>query len=149
MIEAAQIAESEAGRTCGTCTLCCRLPEIDALSKPADTWCRHCTEGLGCAIYDERPKLCRDFLCLWMTDAGMAETWQPLRSRMLVYKQGPQLTVLVDPDHAGAWKAEPYFSELQNFAEAAEACGEYVILFAGDEVVKIEPAASAIIIEPA
>lgn len=131
--------QGNAGRSCGTCTLCCRLPEIAALDKSADEWCRHCSEGQGCAIYADRPQLCRDFLCRWMTDATVSEAWQPLRSKMLVYEQGPQLTVLVDPDHPDAWKAEPYFSDLQTWANVADGIGKYVILFCGDEVGKIEP----------
>uniref|UniRef100_UPI003100AFE0 hypothetical protein n=1 Tax=Neorhizobium sp. EC2-8 TaxID=3129230 RepID=UPI003100AFE0 len=132
-----------AARYCGTCTLCCRLPEISALDKPPDAWCRHCTEGQGCSIYADRPQLCRDFLCMWMTDSGVPEAWQPLRSKMLVYEQGPQLTILVDPDHPDVWKQEPYLSDLNAWAEAAQARGHYVILFSGDEVVKIEPGVTA------
>jgi hypothetical protein len=128
-------------RACGTCTLCCRLPEIEAFSKPADTWCEHCNQT-GCRIYETRPDLCRDFLCLWMT-RQVADHWQPQRSHMLVYAQGAQLTVLVDPDHPSAWRAQPYFSDLQDWAKGAEEAGRYVILFCGDEVVKIEPAGNA------
>ncbi|MDR6817826.1 hypothetical protein J2X76_003002 [Neorhizobium sp. 2083] len=138
-----KLEEKAAARSCGTCTLCCRLPEIAALDKPADTWCRHCTEGEGCAIYAARPKLCRDFLCRWMTDPDLSDDWQPFRSKMLVYDQGPQLTVLVDPDHPDVWKHKPYFSDLQAWAEAAEARGGYLILFCGDSVVKIEPGVTA------
>lgn len=113
------------------------------LDKPADAWCRHCLEGQGCAVYAARPQLCRDFLCLWMTDPGVPEAWQPLRSKMLVYQQGPQLTVLVDPDHPDIWKREPYFSDLNNWAETAGSRGDYVILFCNDSVVKIEPGVTA------
>ena len=59
---------------------------------------------------------------------------------MLAYAQGPQLTVLVDPDQPLVWKAEPYISDLRAWAETADASDGYVILFCGDEVVKIEPA---------
>ena len=130
-------AKDNMARSCGTCTLCCRLPEIEALSKPADAWCRHCT-GHSCAIYVDRPQLCRDFLCRWMTDPAMPDHWQPLRSHMLVYEQGPQVTVLVDPDHPDVWLQAPYSAELQRMAETAEERGDYVILFCGDEVKKIE-----------
>lgn len=126
-------------RACGTCTLCCRLPEIEAMSKPADEWCVHCT-GHGCAIYDDRPQLCRDFLCRWMTDPALPDTWRPLDSHMLIYEQGPQITVLVDPDHPEAWTAEPYISSLQEWADEGDAAGKYVILFCGEDVRKIEAA---------
>jgi hypothetical protein len=126
-----------AARSCGSCTLCCRLPEIESLSKPADTWCNHCT-GEACSIYPDRPQLCRDFLCSWMTDENLPDAWQPLTSHMLVYEQGPQLTILVDPDHPQAFAAEPYSSDLDRWAERAESEGRYVILFCGDSVTKIE-----------
>lgn len=127
------------GRSCGTCTLCCRLPEIEEFSKPANDWCRHCVAEKGCRIYDDRPQLCRDFLCRYMTDATMPEAWAPEQSHMMVYGQGPQLTVLVDPDHADIWQAAPYRDDLSRWAGEAEADGGYVILYAGDAVKRIRP----------
>ncbi|WP_226951323.1 hypothetical protein [Rhizobium terrae] len=131
-----EITTEHGARTCGSCTLCCRLPEIETLAKPPDVLCRHCT-GESCAIYADRPQLCRDFLCLWMTDGSLADHWQPLRSHMLVYEQGPQLTVLADPDHPGAWRKEPFASDLLRWTEEAERNGRYVVLFCGDDVTKI------------
>lgn len=58
---------------------------------------------------------------------------------MLIYEQGPQLTVLVDPDHPDVWRQEPYASDLQQMAADAEEQGGYLILFCGDDVVRIEP----------
>lgn len=126
-----------AGRSCGTCTLCCRLPDIDLLDKPANAWCRHCVAGEGCSIYADRPSVCRDFLCLWMTDEGLAEVWEPSLSHMMVYRQGPQVTVLVDPDHPDIWRSEPYHSQFRAWADDAETTGGYVIVFRQDDVFKI------------
>lgn len=78
-----------------------------------------------------------------MTDPSVPEAWQPLTSKMLVYEQGPQLTILVDPDHPDAWKQAPFLSDLDNWAKAAQARGHYVILFCGDDVTKIEPGFTA------
>ena len=78
-----------------------------------------------------------------MTDPRIPEAWQPLTSKMLVYEQGPQLTVLVDPDHPDVWKQAPYRSDLNDWAEATQARGHYVILFCGDDVMKIEPGLTA------
>lgn len=124
-------------RTCGTCTLCCRLPDIDELSKPANAWCTHCIEDKGCTIYESRPKLCRDFLCLWMEDAQFSDDWNPSQTHMMVYRQGPQITVLVDPDFPDVWKAEPYHTDLQRWAAIEEKQGGYVIVFVGDDVFKV------------
>jgi hypothetical protein len=46
-----------AKRACGDCTLCCKVMAIEALAKPAGSWCRHCKPGQGCAIYAERPAI--------------------------------------------------------------------------------------------
>ncbi|MFN7102601.1 MAG: hypothetical protein ACK4N1_08235 [Pseudorhizobium sp.] len=127
------------GRACGTCTLCCRLPDIEAFAKPANAWCSHCVPERGCAIYDERPALCRDFLCLWMTSEALGPEWTPSRAHMMVYVQGPQTTVLVDPDFPEAWRSEPHATQLRRLAREAEASGGYVIVFVGDEVFKVEP----------
>ena len=125
------------GRSCGTCTLCCRLPEIDLFDKPANAWCRHCIDGKGCSIYAERPSVCRDFLCLWMVSEALGDTWAPSRSHMMVYRQGPQMTVLVDPDYPDIWRTEPYHTQLQSWAGEAKPAGGYVIVFCQDEVHKI------------
>jgi len=126
-----------AGRSCGTCTLCCRLPDIDLFEKPANVWCRHCVEDKGCSIYADRPSVCRDFLCLWMTDEALDEAWEPSRSHMMIYRQGPQITVLVDPDHPDIWRREPYRAQLHRWARRAELAGGYVIVFWRDDVFKL------------
>lgn len=124
-------------RACGTCTLCCELPDIDELDKPANELCGHCTRDVGCRAYQTRPATCRAFLCAWRTDEGLGAHWDPRVSHMMVYRQGPQFTVLVDPRYPRAWRNEPHLTELK---ERAGGDGEgYVIVFIGDEVVKIEP----------
>ncbi|PYE98160.1 hypothetical protein C8J35_104136 [Rhizobium sp. PP-F2F-G38] len=127
-------------RHCRTCTLCCRLPDIDALDKPANAWCRHCVAERGCTIYAERPALCRDFLCAWMTKPDLEPEWDPLVAHMMVYEQGPQTTVLVDPDYPTIWQQAPYKGLLERWAAQAEARGGYIIVFVGDDVFKVEPA---------
>jgi len=54
-------------RSCGTCTLCCKVLAVDELKKPHGKWCAHCKTGQGCGIYDTRPAECRDFRCTWLT----------------------------------------------------------------------------------
>lgn len=124
-------------RACGTCTLCCRLPEIDHFDKPADAWCKHCVAEQGCSIYNRRPQVCRDFLCRWMIDPSLGDEWDPSRSHVMVYEQGRQITVLADPDHPAVWREEPYLAQLRAWAAQAEPTGGYVIVFWRDEVHKI------------
>jgi hypothetical protein len=139
-----QTAPGPKDRNCGTCTLCCRLPDIDTLDKPANTWCRHCVASEGCTIYADRPELCRDFLCNWMKSSTLGPEWDPALAHMMFYEQGPQTTVLVDPDFSDTWRRAPYAGALAHMAAEAEASGGYLIVFVGDDVFKIEPAAAGL-----
>lgn len=74
------------GRTCGECLVCCtdlRI-ESDELNKPAGERCRNCIEGGGCAIYEMRPKPCRDFYCLWRIMPNLEDMWRPDRCGILM-----------------------------------------------------------------
>ena len=72
------------GRQCGECTLCCTVMAIDKLDiqKQAGVTCRHCRGG--CAIYETRPRLCRDFHCGWRQLPILDESWRPDRSGVFV-----------------------------------------------------------------
>ncbi|SIR02078.1 hypothetical protein SAMN05880590_110160 [Rhizobium sp. RU35A] len=128
-----------AGRSCGTCTLCCDLPEIAALDKPANRLCRHGIAAKGCSIYERRPALCRDFLCLWRTDPSLGPEWKPDKAGLMIYRQGPQTTVLVRPDQPDAAAREPYASGLRLLAGQAEAAGGYLIVYVGEKVRRLRP----------
>lgn len=131
-------AGAVAGRACGSCSLCCILPDIDELEKPANVVCRHCVPGGGCQSYAVRPQTCRDFLCLWRTEPLLGTHWDPAVSHMMIYVQGPQTTVLVDPAHPAIWQQEPYFGELRQRAGEARRRGGYLIVYVGDDVTVVE-----------
>jgi hypothetical protein len=59
-----------AGRTCAECSACCTALDIPQLDKPAGEPCRYLGPMGGCSIYDERPKLCREYLCGWRIGIG-------------------------------------------------------------------------------
>ncbi|SFM50379.1 hypothetical protein SAMN05192568_103513 [Methylobacterium pseudosasicola] len=67
------------GRSCGSCTACCRVLEIRALDKPAGILCRHNT-GRACGIYAERPEACVQWHCLWRRIAALPDALRPDRS---------------------------------------------------------------------
>ncbi|ATN35474.1 hypothetical protein ACO34A_16855 [Rhizobium sp. ACO-34A] len=136
MVMDAALAVKE--RACGSCTLCCYLPDIDELDKPANTFCRHCIVGNGCSSYETRPATCRDFLCAWMSNPLLDDAWEPSRCHMMVYRQGKQITVLVDPEYPEAWLREPYRDSLHRWAREARADGGYVIVYAGEALSVIE-----------
>jgi hypothetical protein len=97
---------SFARRSCGECTLCCKLPEIvwptdppvgrPALNKPANTLCQYCVEGKGCTIWPERPISCAGFQCLWLM-GFMDDDMRPDKLGGFFDVQGPYLLFLKDP----------------------------------------------------
>lgn len=46
---------------CTRCGACCVAPDISTLGKPAGVPCRHLTADHTCAIYAQRPQVCRDY----------------------------------------------------------------------------------------
>lgn len=121
-------------RSCGSCSLCCILPEIEVFDKPANEPCRHCASGGGCTAYADRPATCRDFYCLWRTDESLPDAWEPSRTGMMLYAQGAQLTLLVSPDVGEPWRQDPYRAELSRRAEMLMVRGGYLVIYRGDEV---------------
>lgn len=68
----------------------------------------------------------------------LGDEWDPAKANMMIYAQGPQITVLVDPAYPDAWKMEPYGSQLRQWAKDVEQTGGYIIVFVGDDVFKVE-----------
>lgn len=115
-------------RTCGTCSLCCKLPFVAALNKPIDTWCKHCKPGRGgCSIYADRPQACHGFICGWLADVpdlALGDEWFPARCKMIIAPRSPPhsigeqgMLVTVDPAYPNAWRREPYYSRLLEWAQ--------------------------------
>jgi hypothetical protein len=109
-------------RSCGTCSLCCKLYEIPELDKPSHVWCRHCRPGKGgCSIYQERPPVCVDFRCLWLT-GQLGDEWWPPRSKIVVThywdEEGnfPIMKFSVDANYPNRWREEPYYSQIKGFS---------------------------------
>jgi Fe-S-cluster containining protein len=109
------------GRSCGTCSLCCKLYPVQELAKPAAQWCVHCVPGSGCSIHADRPHWCRAFFCAWRLDPNLGPEWKPEACRFVLAAEPAHraLTVMVDPGMPLAWKREPYYSRLKQFSEAA------------------------------
>jgi uncharacterized protein len=109
-------------RNCGTCSLCCKLPYVRELNKPIDTWCKHACPGKGgCSIYPQRPHTCQKFMCGWL-EGVVGDEWFPGRAKMfLSAKPKDGLTgvlVTVDPNYSNAWRREPFYSQLLNWAQS-------------------------------
>jgi hypothetical protein len=111
-----------AARTCGPCSLCCKVLGVEGIDKPIGRWCDHCRPGAGgCAIYASRPDDCREFSCGWLADASVGDHWQPTRARMVLQMigntSGANLLVHVDAGHSGAWRRSPYLDDLRRWSE--------------------------------
>jgi hypothetical protein len=129
------------GRECGSCTLCCKVYHVAEIGKVAGKWCQHCTPGSGCAIHPTRPAQCRDFFCLWLTEATMTPAWKPERSKMVVsiFPLNGFIYVQVDPNAPSAWLKEPYHKQLHQWAEINLRDRRHVIVFVNDEATLIMP----------
>jgi len=75
-------AASVLDRSCGSCTLCYRVLEIQALDKPAGLLCRHNT-GTGCGIYPDRPDACARWHRLWRRIGARPDALRPGRSGVM------------------------------------------------------------------
>jgi hypothetical protein len=100
---------------CGSCTACCRVYAIPTLDKPAGKWCQHCDIGKGCKVYDDRPKLCVDFKCLWLQSQDRdPDERQPLDLRpdkcKVVFSPTTKdglFAAMVMPGSPDAWRKGP------------------------------------------
>jgi hypothetical protein len=127
-------------RTCGSCSMCCKLLRIDELKKPQDTWCAHVVRGRGCGAYETRPTACRVFECNWLTLPTLDETWRPDRAGFILStRENATLSVQVEPSKADAWKRQPYYDQLKAWAKVALTTNGMVVVRAGRKTTVVLP----------
>jgi hypothetical protein len=130
------------GRSCGECSLCCKLAKVDELDKPEGVWCRHCAPGRGgCTIYETRPPVCRNYFCSWILDSRLGPEWYPLTSKMILSLEnsGSRLCVRVEPSHADVWRREPYYSQIKQWSRVAVEARQQIIVYIRKRVIAILP----------
>ncbi len=127
------------GRSCGTCTMCCKLMVVPELKKPQGTWCTHCAPRSGCTIYETRPTSCRQFYCGYLTSPGVGENWRPLHARMLLMKVDGGIAAVVDRDRKDTWKQPQYYEQLKAWSRQGMAEGWFVIVRVDKHVTAILP----------
>jgi hypothetical protein len=134
------IAASTA-RTCGACTLCCKVYDVPAVESVAGRWCRHCQPGRGCKIWDNRPDQCRAFNCLWLTQDWLGPEWKPDRSKIVATMEPANQFLLfqVDPGSPNAWKREPYYGNIKAWAIGALERGRHVLVFVDKSATLVLP----------
>jgi len=79
-----------AGRTCGSCNVCCIELTIDdpELQKVQGYRCPHSQRDNSCGIYATRPHSCRIFYCGWRRLKWIRESLKPDQSGVLVRLHG-------------------------------------------------------------
>lgn len=132
-----------ADRSCDGCTMCCKVLAIDApeLQKPQQTWCANCTIGTGCKIYEERPSPCRSFFCQYRKDPGLSEEWAPKKCKIIIdYEaENERLAIHVDEGRKTAWRTEPFYSRIMNWAQSLSKRGQHVLVWEGLEAIVVLP----------
>ena len=108
------------GKACGPCTMCCKVLEIDELEKPAGPFCPSCVAGGGCTAYAIRPKVCRDFECLWKGDRGLTPQLRPDKVGTLLMEDADseEYLAVCDPARPLAWRTPLVFNHLVAMAKA-------------------------------
>jgi Fe-S-cluster containining protein len=141
MVQIVSRPASPERRECGSCGMCCKLFHIPAVEKPAGKWCRHWAAGAGCSIHPDRPEQCREFFCLWMSDASVADVWKPERSRIVlsIFPGNGFLYAQVDPSSPQAWRKQPYFDDLRRMAAGLQDLNRRVIVFVGENATLVTP----------
>lgn len=78
------------GRACGSCNVCCVSLTIEdpELQKVQGYRCPHLKAGVGCGIYESRPKTCRTYYCGWRQLKWVRDSLRPDTSGVLVQLAG-------------------------------------------------------------
>jgi hypothetical protein len=129
------------GRSCGTCSLCCKVYSIKEIEKPAGRWCVHRARGLGCSIHASRPRSCSDFFCSWLVDPHLGPEWKPEVARFVLSADAIHRAILVtvDPGQPRAWKREPYYAMLKKFSEVFVRIGQKVLVSLNGDITVVLP----------
>jgi hypothetical protein len=134
-------------RTCGDCTLCCRVVPVLELAKPPDVWCQHCDPKAGCRIYDQRPNSCRKWWCVWLLDEQLPEAMKPNRSHVIfdmmsdrVIAEGKPTDVVqlwCDPHYPTAWREPLVLDAIERYA--ANCGAPTLVRFNGEKATLVSP----------
>lgn len=128
-------------RSCGSCSMCCKVLYIAEFAKPANRWCPHIAAGGGCGIYDTRYDTCRGYRCSWLIDETLGPEWQPNRCKFIMHRAADKLGlwVNVDRDYPQAWKRRPYYDHLKALSARALDGKDFVAVCVGSRTFVLFP----------
>jgi hypothetical protein len=127
------VATAAEGKSCGSCTLCCKVMSITALAKPHGVWCSHCRIGGGCQIHQTKPAECTDFYCGYLQDVRFGEEWRPSKCKfvMVAEMDGDRVAIHVDPQRPDAWRQAPFYAQFKEWAQSGVVTGIQVTAHVG------------------
>lgn len=128
-------------KTCGDCSLCCKLVAVESLSKPAYTPCRHLHAEGGCAIYGSHPLDCQAFRCGWLDFQDLGDDWRPSRSGFLIRVEmaAKLLCIDVDPDRPDAWRQPEFYGTIKEWSQMAWTKQGQVMVYIGLQAWAVFP----------
>jgi hypothetical protein len=128
-------------KSCGPCSLCCKVLAVEELQKPMGAWCPHVRAGGGCGIYAGRPHACRTFECVWLMDPEMPHRFRPDQTKVVLEQdpEGLRLIARCDPANPQAWRRNPMYAALKGYAADTWGSGKIVLAVAGRRTWVITP----------
>lgn len=86
----------QSNRSCGECDACCVWLDVEdeGIAHTRGVRCPRLGDDGKCQSYDERPRTCRDFECLWLVGFGGEED-RPDRLGVILHLMPPTSGVVV------------------------------------------------------
>lgn len=78
-------------------------------------------------------------MCMWLVDPRLGAEWKPNRSKMVICPGDNSLDIECDAGYPLAWKSEPYFHQIQEWALAARQHDGFVWVCVGNKTTLIAP----------
>lgn len=130
---------SEAKHECGRCTMCCKLLEVDELSKPANSWCAKCSIGHGCTVHGKNdfPTQCAAFECLWLQFGHLPDELRPDKCSVVLGAtvDGQKIVAYVPKDRPDAFRN----GAMSRYLKHMSANGIEIIVVCGNKRTLIKP----------
>ena len=109
--------------------MCCSVLEIAELKKSAGPLCVNCRLGGGCTIYSDRPDVCREFECEWLTRRDLSRQLRPdlVGAILMEDAESDEYRAVCAPEKPMAWRHPLVFAHLVAIAKS----GRTVVAKAG------------------